>query len=172
MKKYIFSLLTLCCAATSLSAAATLLPHLDASAPTPTEYAQRTPDRRADAPRKERLNRRQLAELQAKRTAQKLNLDDKTTAKYVKTYCEMMEEIWQLAPRNEQFSTTDEQAKKAIEQRFARSQKILQIREKYYKIYSTFLSPQQIQQAYRIERKDIIRLAAQRRHKRGAQQPQ
>lgn len=78
----------------------------------------------------------------------------------------MMEEIWQLAPRGEWFSTSDEQAKKAIEQRFERSQKILQLRQKYYNIFSTFLTPQQIQQAYRIERQAIIRLViAHRRAK-------
>ena len=159
MKKYIFCLISLCCATATLPAAA-------AENPSPAVLADPASDGRNAPSEKEQAKRRNLAELQAKRTAQQLKLDPATTTKYVKTYCQLMEEIWQLAPVNEWYSASDKQAKKDIEQRFVRSQKVLQLRQKYYKIFSTFLAPQQIQQAYRIERPAIIRLViAHRRAK-------
>lgn len=39
-----------------------------------------------------------------------------------------------------------------MQQQFTRSQRILDLREKYYKKYSTFLTQRQIQRVYEIER--------------------
>ena len=50
-----------------------------------------------------------------------------------------------------------------MEARFDRSKKILGLREKYYKIYSQFLSPQQIRRVYTLERQMMNRLARHRR---------
>lgn len=168
MKKYLFCLLTLCCAATSLSAAAADKVSSENSALCSAECTDQTADSRSDVPRKQRMSRLQLAELQANRTAKQLQLDEATTKKYIKTYCEMMEEIWKIAPRDKGNSDSEEEAKKAMEQRFERSKKILQLREKYYKIYSTFLTPKQIQLAYRLEMQTMRRLRAQQRAKKKA----
>ena len=73
---------------------------------------------------------------------------ESTTNKYVETYCQYQREIWALGPRKG--LTT--------EQRLDRSQKILDLRKKYYHIYSGFLSEQQIDMAYKLEKKLLDRM--------------
>ena len=55
-----------------------------------------------------------------------------------------------------------------IKQRFAMSEKILNIRQKYYKEYSKFLTQTQIEKVYEQERKMMNRLA-KRGQKRSTQ---
>ena len=70
---------------------------------------------------------------------------------------------------------TDAEAEQAIKSRMERSQKILDLREKYYKEYNKFLSPKQIQRVYELEKQSMKRLArhgkmgkrSERRHHRG-----
>ena len=54
---------------------------------------------------------------------------------------------------------TDAQTEQEIKQRFEMSEKILNIRQKYYKKYSQFLSQQQIQRVYELERQMMKRFA-------------
>jgi len=96
----------------------------------------------------QRLSREELATKQAQYIAHELALDEPTTDKYVETYCQYQREIWALGPRKG--LTT--------EQRFERSQKILDLRKKYYHIYSGFLSEQQIDKAYKLEKKLLDRM--------------
>ena len=53
---------------------------------------------------------------------------------------------------------TDAEAEKAIKDRFEHSEKILRIREKYYKEYCKFLTQKQIQRVYELEQKTMKRL--------------
>lgn len=104
---------------------------------------------------KQRISREQLAETQAQYIAKDLAFDDATTAKFVATYCEYQKELWAIGPRpkkaqNETLS--EKQAEAQMQQQFSRSQRILDLREKYYKKYSTFLTQRQIQRIYEIER--------------------
>lgn len=96
----------------------------------------------------QRLSREELATKQAQYIAKELALDESTTNKYVETYCQYQREIWALGPRKG--LTT--------EQRLERSQKILDLRKKYYHIYSGFLSEQQIDKAYKLEKKLLDRM--------------
>lgn len=96
----------------------------------------------------QRLSREELATKQAQYIARELALDESTTNKYVETYCQYQREIWALGPRKD--LTT--------EQRLERSQKILDLRKKYYHIYSGFLSEQQIDKAYKLEKKLLDRM--------------
>lgn len=96
----------------------------------------------------QRLSREELATRQAQYIAHELALDEPTTNKYVETYCQYQREIWALGSRKG-LNT---------EQRFERSQKILDLRKKYYRIYSGFLSEQQIDRAYKIEKKLLDRM--------------
>lgn len=96
----------------------------------------------------QRLSREELATKQAQYIAHELALDEPTTNKYVETYCQYQREIWALGPRKG--LTT--------EQRLDRSQKILDLRKKYYHIYSGFLSEQQIDKAYKLEKKLLDRM--------------
>lgn len=96
----------------------------------------------------QRLSRKELATKQAQYIAHELALDEPTTNKYVETYCQYQREIWGLGSRKG--LTT--------EQRFDRSQKILDLRKKYYHIYSGFLTEQQIDKAYKLEKKLLDRM--------------
>lgn len=96
----------------------------------------------------QRLSREELATKQAQYIARELALDESTTNKYVETYCQYQREIWALGSRKG--LTT--------EQRLERSQKILDLRKKYYHIYSGFLSEQQIDKAYKLEKKLLDRM--------------
>ena len=110
----------------------------------------------------QRMSREQFAEAQANYIARQLALDDATANKFVSTYRDFQKELWALGPRvkqNRKGGNTDDQAQQAITDRFERSQKILALREKYYKRYSTFLSQKQIQRVYELERQMMRRLS-------------
>ena len=117
----------------------------------------------AQAPnQKQRLTREQLAEKQAQYIAHDLGLDDKTSSKFIDTYTQCQKEVWALGPRPHHKKgevKTDAQTEQEIKQRFEMSEKILNIRQKYYKKYSQFLTQQQIQRVYEIERQMKKRFA-------------
>ena len=117
----------------------------------------------AQAPnQKQRLSREQLAEKQAQYIAHDLGLDDKTSSKFIDTYTQFQKEVWALGPRPHHKKgemKSDAQTEQEIKQRFEMSEKILNIRQKYYKKYSQFLSQQQIQRVYELERQMMKRFA-------------
>ena len=51
------------------------------------------------ADKKQRMSREQLAEAQAKHIAHDLALDDATTQKFIKTFCDSQKDVWALGPR-------------------------------------------------------------------------
>ena len=115
---------------------------------------------------KQRMTREQLAEAQAKHISHELALDDATCKKFIDTYIDYQKEVWALSPRakrpemkdGKKVEKTDAEVEKAIQERFEHSQKILSIRENYYKKYRKFLSPKQIQRVYDIEKRGMNRL--------------
>ena len=111
--------------------------------------------------KKQRMSREQLAEAQAKHIAHDLVLDDATTQKFVKTFSDYQKEVWALGPKakgKKKNEMTDAEVEKAIKDRFEHSEKLLKIREKYYKEYSKFLTQKQIQRVYDLEKKTMKRL--------------
>ena len=115
----------------------------------------------AQSNNQQRLSREELAEKQARHIAHELALDDATTQKYVATYCAYQKEVWALGPRVKRHSSanaTEAEAEQANKARMEQSQKILDLREKYYKEYSKFLSPKQIQRVYDLENQTMKRL--------------
>ena len=112
------------------------------------------------ADKKQRISREQLAEAQAKHIAHDLALDDVTTLKFIKTFCDYQKEVWALGPRVQGKNTdmSDAEVEQAIKARMDRSQKILDLREKYYKEYSKFLTQKQIQHVYELEKQTMKRL--------------
>lgn len=111
---------------------------------------------------RQRMTREQLAEVQAKHIAKEVSMDEATTEKFVKTYCQFQTELWALNPKPERQpkeEMTDDEIKQQIEQGFEHSQKILDLRKKYYQTYSEFLTPKQIQSVYRKERQMMNRLS-------------
>ncbi len=130
-----------------------------------TAFAQQGSQQRPN--RQQRISREQLAEVEAKHIAQELAFSDAVTKKFVATYCDYQKEIWALGPRqrpNKQDSSEQEKEER-IKQRFAMSEKILNIRQRYYKEYSKFLTQAQIEKVYEQERK-IMNRHAKRGQKR------
>ena len=125
----------------------------------------------AQAPnQKQRLSREQLAEKQAQYISRNLGLDEKTNAKFIETYTDCQKEVWALGPRlhhKKGEMKTDAQTEQEIKQRFEMSEKILNIRQKYYKKYSQFLTQLQIQRVYEIERQMMKRFAQRGSRKGG-----
>lgn len=117
---------------------------------------------------RQRMTREQLAETQARHIANQLALNDETSEKFTIEYCSYMKELWAIGPRagkGQRGEMTDAQAEAKTKQDFERSQKILDLRAKYYKRYSTFLTQRQIQRVYEIEKQMRNRLAAKKRMK-------
>ena len=111
--------------------------------------------------------REQLAQRQANYIADQLNLDDQTTRLFVDTYCQYQREIWKLgSPSQRRKNMTDTEAQKALDQRLERNQKILELRKKYQKKYSKFLTPQQILQVYDLEDQLMQQMRHRRRNRR------
>ncbi|MBQ6203780.1 MAG: hypothetical protein IJK46_06775 [Prevotella sp.] len=123
-----------------------------------------------DQSKKQRISREELAEKQALHIAHEMALDDATTQKYVATYKAYQQEVWALGPRVRRHSSSgasEAESEQAIKARFEQSEKILKIREKYYKEYSKFLTQKQIERAYELEHRAIRRLA-RHHHRQGS----
>lgn len=103
----------------------------------------------------QRMSREQLAETQAKYIARELAFDDNLSSQFVTTYCECQKEVWALGPRSGKDCS--------MQERFDRSQKLLDIRQKYYCLYSRFLTDRQIENVYKLERRMMHRM--QSKHK-------
>lgn len=114
--------------------------------------------------KRQRVSREQMAEMQAKHISRQLALDDATSQKFIETYCAYQKEVWALRPhkkemRQNRSEMTDADAEKAIKEQFDHSQKVLSLRQEYYKKYNTFLSAKQIQRVYDLEKQAMNRLA-------------
>lgn len=109
---------------------------------------------------RQRMTREQLAETQAKYITKEMAMDDSTAEKFIKTFCQFQKDIWALGPRPKKDSSNRSEAEteQALEERFAHSQKILDLRKKYYIEYSKFLTPKQIEQVYKLEKEIMDRL--------------
>ena len=109
---------------------------------------------------RQRMTREQLAETQAKYITKEMAMDDVTAEKFIKPFCQFQKEIWALGPRpkREKAHLSDKEAEQAMNERFAHSQKILDLRKKYYLKYSKFLTPTQIEKVYVLERRMMNRL--------------
>lgn len=118
-------------------------------------------------------------EHKAEQMSQILQLDDATTARFQAIYDQYRQEMREarhaharIRPQKSKGAPparlTDEQVKKNIENSFALSQSILDIRKKYYKEYLKILTPRQIERLYELEKKDgeHIREMIQKRMKK------
>lgn len=126
-----------------------------------------TPTFAQDNKSKQRKSREQMVEAQAQHIAKEMAFDDAVSARFVKTFCEYQKEVWALGPRQKSQRKGDQNqseadAEKAMKERFEHSQKILNLREKYYGEYSKFLTQKQIQRVYQLERQMMQRLSKQR----------
>ena len=116
--------------------------------------------------KQQRMNREELAKKQANYFATQMAFHETTTQRFIETYCAYQQEVWALGPNHKEEPTNDAEAEQAIKERFERSQQILDLREKYYEEYSKFLTQQQIQRVYELERRVMNRLNKHREHNR------
>ena len=113
---------------------------------------------------RQRISREQLAGIQAKEIAEEMAMDDATRQKFIDTYDRYQKEIWALSPKlgkqrgRDNFERSDAESEQLIKDRFARSQQILAIRQKYYTEYSKFLTQRQIERVYELEKQIKQRL--------------
>ena len=117
-------------------------------------------------PNGKKISREELAVKQAEHISTELAFDDATSKKFKETYCNFQQELWALGPSLGK-QQSDNPSEEEMKQRFERSQKILDLRQKYYKRYSTFLTQRQIQRVYEIEKQMRNRLAAKKRMRGG-----
>lgn len=108
-----------------------------------------------------RISREELAVKQAEHISETLAFDKATSDRFKEVYCNFQKELWALGP-NHGKQRSDNPSEDEMKQRFDRSQKILDLRKKYYDIYSTFLTQKQISRVYEIERDMMRRLSQQR----------
>lgn len=123
----------------------------------------------AQANNGQRPSREQFAQKQAKYIAQNVPLNEDLTAKFVETFMRYQREVWALGPRpaaahKKQAERSDSDREKAMQDRFARSEHMLQIRKKYYDEYRKFLTPAQIERVYELEKQSINRMADHRKN--------
>ena len=104
---------------------------------------------------RQRMTREQLAETQAKYITKEMAMDDVTAEKFIKTFCQFQKDVWALGDSS---NRSEAEAEQALEERFSHSQKILNLRKKYYIEYSKFLTPKQIEQVYKLEKEIMDRL--------------
>lgn len=115
------------------------------------------------APQMQNMPQQRRATFAKPNMADVLSLDDQTAAKFNETnarYQKEMKELMQkYAPakkaentdKKEAKTVTDAQIKKNIEDGFAKSRAMLDLREKYYKEFSTFLNARQLQRFYMMQ---------------------
>lgn len=124
---------------------------------------------------KQRMSREQMTEIQAKHIAGELALDDKTSSKFIETYTKYKKELWSIAPKrnkeDKKHNDTEEEAGQRMRQRFEQNQKVLDIRTKYYKEFSKFLTQKQIEKMYDREKKIMKRLKERHEGKKPGMRP-
>lgn len=111
-----------------------------------------------------RPSREAFATMQAKYIADSLGLDEQTAKKFTDTYARYQKEIWAMRPQHHkgpkpEGQPTEQETEQELKARFERSQKMLDIRQRYYKEYSAYLTQQQIKKVYDIEQSMMRRLA-------------
>ena len=116
--------------------------------------------------REKKPGREELAVRQAEHICAELALDDKTCARFKEVYQSLQKEVWELhgkcgktsgncgeeACRKNRAQMTEDEVRKELEDSFDRSQKMLDLRKKYYNEYSKFLTYKQIARIYEIEK--------------------
>ncbi len=116
-------------------------------------------------PDREKVN---FEEMQLKQVLGALMLDDKTAAKFTPIYRKYQEDMkaCQMPLPKKCQDMTDNEIAKSIEEQFAHSRKMLDVKEKYYKEFKEVLNIRQIQKIYRLERLNMHRLGKEMSHRK------
>ena len=86
----------------------------------------------------QQISREELSAKQAMHISGRLGLDEETAALFTEAYCNFQKELWETAPRPGRLrpDADEEETAEYLQNRFAQSRKILELREKYYGIYA------------------------------------
>ncbi|BCS85900.1 MULTISPECIES: DUF3826 domain-containing protein [Prevotella] len=117
----------------------------------------------------------QIIQKRTEKMVQTLMLDDATSAKFIPVYSEYLKEKMEcrsMKPRHMGMdinTKTDAEVDQMIQDNFAQSHKILDIREKYYAKFHKFLTPKQIMKIYQVEKNDVVKMTKEmmKRQQRG-----
>lgn len=123
--------------------------------------------------KQQRLTREQLAERQADMLIHRMTLTDEQNKKFRETYLRLQKEMWKLNERSAKFRQqmkeakdkidSEQAARQRLEQRFDRSRQLLDLREKFYKEYSSFMTQKELQRYYELEQQMRDRLQKHRK---------
>jgi len=99
------------------------------------------------------INDDEMIQMQIRDMVCWLNLDDKTKDTFIKEYTAFKKEIGGVFKNATppKFNGDEAEIDKALQNNFEVSEKILDIRKKYYVRFKTFMKPSQIMLMYRIE---------------------
>lgn len=103
--------------------------------------------------RPEMISDDELIQMQTKDLAMWLNLKGSTEEKFIKEYSAFRKEISEVARTAgaPQKAESEEEIEKVLLNNFSVSEKILEIREKYYHIFRKFMKPSEIRLMYHLE---------------------
>lgn len=106
----------------------------------------------------------QIIQKRTGKMVQTLMLDDATSAKFIPVYSQYLKDKMEcriMKPKRmgmDVNAKTDAEIDQMIQDNFAQSRKILDIREKYYAKFRKFLTPKQIMKIYQAEKNDVVKL--------------
>jgi hypothetical protein len=114
-----------------------------------------------------------LLQNQLEEVKRRINLDDKKSEKFDKLYESYINEIASINSSNrfpaindlDLDKYSDNQIEKIFMKQSERSRKLLSVREKYFWLFRSFLSPKEILTMYRVER-EVVNSALQEIHRR------
>ncbi|MDE6125748.1 MAG: hypothetical protein K2G30_02205, partial [Muribaculaceae bacterium] len=99
--------------------------------------------------------------------ADDLALTDETRDRFVATFVNCQQEIWNLNRESRKDKAkdalTDAQADSLIRARFEHAQRVLDSRRRYYDEYRKFLSPRQVSRVYELEREIMKHIGEKKR---------
>lgn len=131
-----------------------------------TIHAQEPAKRERPAAQQQHKTPEQLAAMRARYIASELAFDEETAHQFTETYGRYHKELRDLRSERPRVKNDEEQTEEAIRAsilaQFDQSRKMLDLREKYYKEYSRFLTQRQIRRVYTLEREMNQRLSKAR----------
>lgn len=134
-------------------------------------------DNKKDRKERPKFTPEQMATMRAQRIAENLKLDDATTNKFVETYKAYLNEQHEIfakygkemkeGKKGDKKQKTDAEVEKEILDQIAMSRAQLDLREKYYKKFRTFLNPKQIKAVYNQEKKNMGKMRDEKSRRGG-----
>lgn len=117
----------------------------------------------------------EMAQKQATRIADELALSDETRDRFIATFVNCQQEMWNLHKAHKKGkndkSLTEAQTDSLIRARFDHSQRTLDLRRRYYDEYRKFLTARQVNRVYELERAMMKHLNGKRKAPADCQKP-